>query len=251
MKNDKEKIKDKVSVITPTYNSALYVADTIQSVINQTYTNWEMIIVDDHSNDKTVKKIREIEDPRIKVIVLEKNSGAAIARNTALQEADGEYFAFLDSDDLWKKDKLAKQISFMKDNHYDFTSTAYEHVSEDGEKLGVVVPASKKLDYNGILKYCPGNSTVIYNAKNLGVFFIPDIKRRNDFVMWLQVIKKSHYHYGLPEVLTYYQVREGSLSSKKTDLVKYQWKVYREIEKLPLWKSSYLLLHKTVSILLK
>lgn len=251
MQNNKVKIDGKVSIITPTYNSEEFVMHTINSVLNQTYTNWEMLIVDDCSTDKTVEIIRQLGDSRIKVIVQDSNKGAAMARNRAIEEADGEYFAFLDSDDSWREDKLEMQIHFMQENNYNFTSTHYEHVNEEGIPTGTITKARKRLDYNGILKYCPGNSTVIYNAKNLGVFFIPDIKRRNDFVMWLQVIKKAKYNYGLLEPLTYYQVREGSLSSNKKTLIKYQWQVYREIEKLSLVKSLYLLLHKIVSVVLK
>ena len=251
MQNNKVKIDGKVSIITPTYNSEKFVLNTIHSVLNQTYTNWEMLIVDDCSTDRTVELVNGLNEPRIKLILQENNCGAAMARNRAIEEADGEFFAFLDSDDSWRIDKLEKQIHFMRENNYDFTSTHYEHVNEEGISTGTITKARERLDYNGLLKYCPGNSTVIYNAKNLGVFFIPDIKRRNDFVMWLQVIKKAKYNYGLLEPLTYYQVREGSLSSNKKTLIKYQWRVYREIEKLSLVKSLYLLLHKVFSVVMK
>lgn len=251
MQNNKIKIDGKVSIITPTYNSEEFILDTIRSVQNQTYTNWEMIIIDDCSTDRTVELIEKLKDSRIRVIVQDTNKGAAMARNRAIEEADGEFFAFLDSDDSWKIDKLEKQIRFMRENNYDFTSTHYEHVDKNGNSLGIITKAREKLDYNGLLKYCPGNSTVIYNAKKLGVFFIPDIKRRNDFVMWLQVIKKAKYNYGLLEPLTYYQVREGSLSSNKKTLIKYQWYVYRKIENISVVKSLYLLGHKIISVLFK
>lgn len=240
-----------VSIILPTFNAQAFVLESIQSILEQTYTNWELIIVDDGSTDRTIDIIKEINDERIHLIQLETNRGAAIARNTALENVSGEYIAFLDSDDLWVKDKLMYQIAFMKENNYLFTSTNYLEINEEGEKTNVVYKARKRLDYNGVLKYCPGNSTVIYNAKELGIFFIPDIRKRNDFVMWLQVIKKAKYLYGLDKDLTFYRVRENSLSKNKYSLLKYQWQVYRKIEKLSFLKSSYLLTHKILSVVIK
>lgn len=240
-----------VSVIMPAYNSEEFINETIDSIINQTYENWELIIVDDHSTDNTIEIIQDYmaNDSRIFLFEQEKNMGTAVARNTAVDRAKGEYLAFIDSDDLWKKEKLTKQLEFMRANNYVFTSTSYEEVDELGKPTGNIIYSHKVLDYNGLLKYNQGNSTIIYNANQLGKFYIPDIRKRNDFVMWLQVIKKTKYIYGMKEALTQYRVREGSLSSNKLDLVKYQWKVYREIENLSLVKSVYLLAHKVVSIL--
>lgn len=242
-----------VSIIMPSYNSEKFILDSIHSVQQQTYENWELLIVDDCSTDGTVALIENevLNDSRIQLEVLSQNSGAAIARNTAIKEAKGVYLAFLDSDDLWEKDKLTKQINFMEMNQYLFTSTSFEEVNEENQLIDHIVKSHKQLDYEGVLKYCPGNSTVIYNMKELGKFYIPDIKKRNDFVMWLQVIKKAEHLHGLEEVLSLYRVREGSLSKDKIDLVKYQWNVYRKIEGLPFFKSLYLLLHKTVSVLSK
>ncbi|MDN6730692.1 MAG: glycosyltransferase family 2 protein [Atopostipes suicloacalis] len=242
---------DLISIIMPTYNAVKYISETIESILDQTYENWELIIVDDCSVDETISVIGSYTDDRIRLVKLSENKGAAIARNTALQKVSGKYIAFLDSDDLWHKDKLNKQLKFMQKNNYLFTSTDYAEINESGEETGKVIKSHPKLDYNGVLKYCPGNSTVMYNAEKLGIFFIPDIKRRNDFVMWLQVIKKAEHIYGLPEILTYYRVREGSLSKDKKKLIKYQWKVYRNIEKLPLVKSIFLLFHKIYTVLKK
>lgn len=232
-----------VSIIMPAYNSEQYISESIQSVLNQDYDNWELLIVDDQSTDNTVKVIESFNDHRIKVFQLAQNSGAAIARNTAISKAQGDFMAFLDSDDLWHPEKLSCQINFMLRNNYDFTSTEYGNINDDQELINITVNHDY-LDYDGLLKYCPGNSTVIYNVKKLGKFYIPDIRKRNDFVMWLQVIKKAKVLYGLKETLTYYRVREDSLSINKTSLVKYQWKVYRDIEGLSLIKSLYLLIHK-------
>ena len=243
----------KVSIIMPAYNVSRHIEKTVNSVIRQTHTNWELLIVDDCSTDNTVAMIQSFHetDSRINVYELEKNSGAAVARNKAIEQATGDYLAFLDSDDLWEPEKLEKQLTFMIENNYLFTSTNYIEVNEaTGETIGVV-KSYPELDYEGLLKHCPGNSTVMYNVSELGKFYIPDIKKRNDFVMWLQVIKKAKKLYGLDENLTTYTIREGSLSKDKKDLVKYQWTVYRDIEGLSFMKSLYLLLHKTISVLLK
>lgn len=242
--------KELVSIVMPSFNSENVIEDSINSVLNQTYSNWELLIVDDCSSDNTVEVVRKIakKDKRIKLTVLDKNSGAGIARNQAIRQAKGKFLAFIDSDDLWMSNKLEKQIKFMNENNYYFTSTNFNEI-EDGKIEERVTLSHPKLDYIGVLKYCPGNSTVMYNAEKLGKFYAPDIKKRNDFATWLQVIKKTKYLYGLNETLTTYRIRKGSLSKNKTNLVKYQWKVYREFENLSLIMSTYLLIHKTLVIL--
>lgn len=246
-----EKSNALVSVIMPAYNCEDFIDDSILSVLNQTYKNVELLVVDDQSTDGTAEHIQQFaqQDPRVKFIQLAKNSGAAVARNTAIEQAEGRYLAFLDSDDLWEPKKLEKQIAFMEQNSYAFTCTPYDKVDEHGNRMGQVVPTKKAMGYEGVLKDCPGNSTIVYNAEELGKFYSPDIKRRNDFVMWLQVIKKAGTIYGMDEVLTYYRVREGSLSVDKKKLLKYQWQVYRDIEKLSLVKSSYLVVYKVLQTL--
>lgn len=236
-----------ISIVMPAYNSEKYIYDSIISIINQTYSNWELIVVDDCSSDSTVAKINKIVDSRINLIRLKNNSGAAVARNIAIEKAVGQYLAFLDSDDIWHSNKLEKQLNFMKKNNLYISSTMFANIDEDNSIIDITRNIETQ-DYDSILKNNPGNSTIMYNADKLGKFYIPNIKKRNDFVMWLKVIKKAKNLYGLPEVLTYYRVREGSLSAKKSDLVKYQWKVYRDIEKLSLTKSFYLLIHKVISI---
>ncbi|MDU6855743.1 MAG: glycosyltransferase family 2 protein [Clostridiales bacterium] len=242
-----------VSVIMPTYNCSDFIGVTFDSVISQSYKDWEIIVVDDCSTDNTKKIVEDyiLKEPRIKYYKLDKNSGAAVARNKAVEIARGEYIAFLDSDDVWAEEKLTKQINFMKENNYNFTCTSYTKIDEEGNYLNRTIQAKDKSDYNGVLKTCPGNSTVIYNAKKLGKFKIPDIKKRNDYVMWLQVMKKEKYLYGIQEPLGSHRIRKGAISSKKTTLVKYHWKVYREIEKLSLFKSSYLIIYWIVVTVFK
>lgn len=237
----------------PAYNCGDFIGITFDSVINQSYKNWEVIVVDDCSTDNTAEVVQEYikKENRIKYHRLEKNSGAALARNKAINLATGKYMAFLDSDDVWFPEKLAKQIGFMEENDYGFTCTSYTKIGEQGEYLNRTIVAQPKRDYDGVLKTCPGNSTVIYNAEKLGKFKIPDIKKRNDYVMWLQVIKKEKYLYGIEEPLGSHRIRTEGISSNKKSLVGYHWKVYREIENLSLLKSSYLVLYWVVATVFK
>lgn len=229
-----------VSIIMPTYNCAKFIGETIKSVIAQTYSNFELIIVDDCSKDNTKDVVNSFDDERIKYYQLEKNSGAAVARTTAMNMAKGKYMAFLDSDDLWMENKLEHQLKFMKDNNYNITCTAYEQVNEDGESLNKVIKTKKKADYNRILLDCPvGNSTVMYNVEALGKFEVPNIRKRNDDALWLQMLKKEKYIYGMDEVLAKYRIRSNSISSNKLSLIKYHWQLYRDIEHLSVIRSVF------------
>ncbi|OJF91869.1 glycosyltransferase family 2 protein [Alkalibacterium sp. 20] len=250
MESKKEEL---VSVIMPAYNCGDLIGVTLDSVIKQTYQNWEIIVVDDCSTDNTAEVVQEYmkKDNRIKYHKLEKNSGAAVARNKAVDLAAGKCMAFLDSDDVWFQEKLTKQIGFMEDNDYGFTCTSYTKIGEKGEHLNRTIVASPKRDYDGVLKTCPGNSTVIYDAEKLGKFKIPDIKKRNDYVLWLQVIKKEKYLYGIEEPLGSHRIRTEGISSNKKSLIGYHWKVYREIENLSLIKSSYLIAYWVVATAFK
>ena len=231
-----------VSVITPTYNCGKFIGATIASVQNQDYNNWKMIIVDDCSQDETKNIVTEIaaKDDRIKYFCLEKNSGAAVARTKAMQLANGEYIAFLDSDDLWVPNKLTSQLAFMKDNGYAFTCTAYEQIDENGELLGKVIKTISKTDYNRLLLDCPvGNSTVVYSVKQMGKFEVPNIRKRNDDALWLKMLKKEQYIYGMQDVLMQYRIRSGSISNNKLKVIKYHWILYREIEHLGVLRSLF------------
>lgn len=237
-----KKMKELVSIITPAYNCSKYIRETIEAVLRQTYTQWEMIIVDDCSSDDTTEIVNSLarEDARIKFIILEKNSGAAVARTRAMELAKGQYMAFLDSDDIWYDDKLEKQLAFMKQNNYNITSTSYEKIDEDGNPLRLVIKSKEKTNYNSLLLNCPvGNSTVMYNADNLGKFVVPDIRKRNDDALWLQMLKKEKYIFGMPEILMKYRLRSNSISGKKLSLIKYHWILYRDIEKLSLIRSVF------------
>ena len=231
-----------LSVITPTYNCANFIGETIESVQAQTYQQWEMIIVDDRSTDNTKEIVEEYvkADDRIKYTCLEENSGAAVARTTAMELANGEYMAFLDSDDIWSEDKLEKQLSFMKEQDIAFSCTAYEQIDEKGEPLNRIIRTVPKADYNRVLLDCPvGNSTVMYNVEKMGKFEVPNIRKRNDDALWLQMLKKEKYIYGMEPVLMRYRIRQNSISSNKLKVIKYHWILYRDIEHLSVARSVF------------
>lgn len=231
-----------VSIITPTYNCAKFIARTLDSVQAQTYQNWEMIIVDDCSRDNTEAIVREYmkNDARIQYHSLEINSGAAVARTEAMKLARGAYMAFLDSDDIWMPDKLTRQIKWMSDNGYVFSCTAYEQIDEEDKSLDRIIKTIEKTDYNRLLLDCPvGNSTVVYDVEAMGKFEVPDIRKRNDDALWLQMLKKEKYIWGMPDVLMKYRIRQNSISSNKLKVIKYHWILYREIEHLSVFRSLF------------
>lgn len=216
----------------PSYNTGKFIQETINSVKNQTYNNWELIIVDDGSTDNTDEVVRAIKDDRIKYIKNKVNKGAAISRNIALREAKGRWIAFLDSDDLWKEDKLEKQIKFMEDNNYYFSYTNYIEIDENSKFNGKKITGPKKITRIGMFNYCwPGCLTVMYDSKRIGLIQIEDIKKNNDYAMWLKVCKKVDC-YLLNEDLAMYRKRTGSISnhSYKT-LIKWHYKLYKDVEK--------------------
>ena len=231
-----------VSIITPTYGCGKFIAETIKSVLAQTYIKWEMIIVDDCSQDETKAVVERYSraDGRIKYHCLETNSGAAVARTEAMRLATGEFMAFLDSDDLWFPDKLQKQLAFMKEHNYAFSCTSYEQVDETGKSLNRIIKAIARTNYNRLLLDCPvGNSTVMYDVGRMGKFEVPNIRKRNDDALWLQMLKKEKYIMGMPEVLMKYRVRSNSISSNKLKVIKYHWILYREIERLNVFRSAF------------
>lgn len=234
--------KGLVSIITPTYDCGKYIGETIESVRAQTYQNWEMIIVDDKSTDNTKEIIEKYakEDARIKAHFLDSNFGAAIARTKAMQLADGEYMAFLDSDDLWSKDKLKRQIAFMVRHKIAFSCTSYEQIDEKGRPLNRVIKAIPKTDYKRLLLDCPvGNSTVMYHVGKMGKFEVPNIRKRNDDALWLQMLKKERYIYGMNRILMSYRIRGNSISRNKLKTIKYHWILYRDIENLSMLESIF------------
>ena len=242
-------MKPQCSIIMPCYKAKDYIAKSIQSIQQQTLSDWELIIIDDASMDDTVDYINEQFvklDSRIRLIALENNSGAAVARNKAIESARGQYIAFLDSDDLWVPSKLEKQICFMKKNGYALTFTAYDKADVKGNVLGCVgVP--EQVNYRELLKTnVIGCSTAIYDVSVLGKIYMPLIRKRQDFGLWLRILKKVDYAMGINEPLTIYTVRKGSVSANKKEAAKYTWRLYRDVEKLPLLPCLYYFAHYAI-----
>ena len=220
-----------VSIITPTYNAEKFIRATIESVQNQTYQNWEMILVDDASTDKTVKIISDFaeKDSRIKLFKLEQNSGNGFARNIALEKAVGKYIAYLDADDLWFLNKLEKQIAFLKENNLHFTFSFYECIDEEGNSLNRRVEAPINLNYDELF-FCNyvGNLTAIYDADYFGKIVIEATQKRQDWRLWLTILKQIQVTKPVPETLAFYRIRKDSISSSKFKLIKHNFGVYRE-----------------------
>lgn len=231
-----------VSIITPSYKSEKFISQTIESVLLQTYKNWEMIIVDDASPDKSNDIIEGYikKDSRIKLIRLKQNRGPAIARNYAIKEAQGRYIAFLDSDDIWIPEKLEKQLIFMQKNNYAFTFTSYIPTSEDAKEEYSAISVPLEIDYSG---YCKntiiGCLTVMIDKEKTADFRMPNIKSSHDMALWLLIMKKGFKAYGLNEVLAKYRLVSTSNTAKKYKSAMDVWKVYRQIERLSLLKSSW------------
>lgn len=225
-------MNDLVSIIMPSYNTGRFIKETIESVLAQSYPVWELIIVDDCSTDNTDDVVNQyLADERILYIKNDTNSGAAVSRNRALREAKGKWIAFLDSDDLWEPDKLQKQISFMRDNDYHFSYTNYIEIDEESKANGKSVTGPKRISKHGMYNYCwMGCLTVMYDADTVGLIQIADIKKNNDYAMWLKVCKKANC-YLLNETLARYRKRSGSISNHGyMKLIKWHYKLYREAE---------------------
>lgn len=222
-----------VSIIMPSYNTAHFIAESIESVQSQSYGNWELIIVDDCSQDNTDGVVKcFLSDQRIKYIKNEKNCGSAVSRNRALREAKGKWIAFLDSDDLWMADKLSKQLHFMEINNYHFSYTNYSEIDTDDRRNGITVTGPKKITKMGFYNYCwPGCLTVMYDADMVGLIQIADIKKNNDYAMWLKVCQKANCYLLDEELALYRRGRSGSVSthSVKT-MISWHYKLYREAE---------------------
>jgi teichuronic acid biosynthesis glycosyltransferase TuaG len=233
-----------VSIITPCYNSSFFIEETINSVQNQTYKNWELLITDDGSTDNSIHIINNIikKDKRIKLFKIE-NSGAAVARNDSIKESSGSYIAFLDSDDLWLPTKLELQVKFMETHNYNFTHTSYKKINEEGEDLNSIIICKDVLTYNQMLfSNKIGCLTAMYNADNLGKIYMPIIRKRQDYGLWLKILKKKEVAYGLNVVLSKYRLRNNSISNNKFEMLKWNWLLFRKIEKLSFFKSLYLVL---------
>ena len=223
-----------VSVIMPAYNCGAFISQSIQSVMAQTVTDWELLIVDDCSTDDTWERVMQLaaQEQRIHCTRLSRNGGPAAARNQALALASGTFIAFLDGDDLWAPEKLEKQLAFMERTGCVFSATGYNRIDERGRLLPTVCLPPHKTGYQKMLLLSNpiGNSTVMYNQSALGRFEVPSIRKRNDFALWLKILRATPCCAGMDDVLTHYLVRSGNVSGRKLTLAKYHWQLYRRIE---------------------
>ncbi|PHD75781.1 glycosyl transferase [Bacillus sp. AFS043905] len=253
MKGVKDMERDMVSIITPSYNSKEFIGNAIQSVKDQTYGNFEMIIIDDGSKDNSVLAIKSLinNDKRIKLISLSENVGAAEARNIGIVKARGRFIAFLDSDDIWYPGKLKKQVDFMKKNNIAFSFTSYEMITEVGEKTHNIVRAPKKVDYHGLLKNTIiGCLTVMLDTNKIGKIKMPNCKPE-DTALWLKLLKEDLIAYGMPQVLAQYRLVDGSVSSNKIKAAQHLWNLYRKQENLPFPKSLWYFSHYALNAIKK
>ncbi|MFH6934085.1 glycosyltransferase family 2 protein [Flavobacterium sp. FlaQc-30] len=224
-------MNDLVSILMPTFNAEKFIKAAIESVQKQTYENWEMILVDDASTDETVKIIDDFaqKDSRIKLFQLETNSGNGFARNKALEKASGKYIAFLDADDLWLSTKLEKQIQFLKANNLPFTFSFYDCIDNNGNNLNRRVQTPIPLTYKQLF-FCNyvGNLTAIYDADFFGKIKLESSQKRQDWRLWLTILKQIKTAEAVPESLAFYRIRKDSISSSKFKLIKHNFGVYRE-----------------------
>lgn len=236
--------KDLISIVVPVYNAEKFLTDTINTVLSQTYKNWELIFVDDKSTDSSVEIVNEYiqKNNNIKLIQNKENSGAAISRNKGIEEAKGKYIAFLDADDLWEKEKLEKQLKFMKERNCAFSFTGYEFANENGIGNGKIVKVPSKINYKQALKNTTiWTSTVMFNMNKLKKeeIYMPDVRRGQDTATWWKVLKTGVEAYGLNENLSIYRRSTGTLSSNKFKALKRTWDLYRDAEHLNIFYSLY------------
>ena len=222
-----------VSIITPTYNSERFIAETIVSVQAQTYQDWEMIIVDDCSTDKTAEIVASFKekDSRIKYFYNSTNKGSALSRNLALQKAKGKWIAFLDSDDIWHPEKLEKQIEFMTKNNYHFSYTNYCEIDENSKETGILITGPKVITNKLMKAYCwPGCLTVMYDAEKVGIIQTVDIKINEEYALWIKIAKNLNC-YLLDENLAKYRRHNNSLTSQSYfKLIKWHYLMFRKSE---------------------
>jgi glycosyltransferase involved in cell wall biosynthesis len=247
-------MKSLVSIITPTYNSAKFIAETIQSVQNQTYQNWELIIVDDGSLDQTVSIVQQIQktEHRIQLVSQPTNVGPAVTRNIGIELAQGKYLTFLDADDLWFPDFIQNSITTIQQTKIPFVFSSYRRADEALNFIYSDFIVPQKVTYTDILKT---NSisclTAFLDISVLGRKYMPIIHKRQDMGLWLQYLKEIPFAHGIKEPKAIYRIRKNSLSRKKSDLIKYQWQFYRKVEKLSVIHSAYYMVHWMIRGFLK
>lgn len=225
--------KDLVSVIMLSHNSSQFVEESVRSVLAQTYTNWELLFVDDNSKDDTIEKMMELKgkDERFKISQVIYDRGISINRNSALNRARGRWIAFLDAGDVWHPEKLERQIAFMIEHGYTFSYTSYGLMDNNSRTRCVVIGGKNHVTYQDMIRCCwPAYVTVMYDAEMVGLVQVRDLKRNNDYALWLSISKRNDCHLlndNLATIRTYWG-RLGGLM--KTDKVKWRYEVYRKEE---------------------
>ena len=238
----KDPMNDMCSVITASFNSSRFIADAVRSVISQSYDKWELIIVDDGSTDISSEIARRFsrDDQRIKVIELGQNMGAAFARNVGIRSAQGRFISFLDCDDIWTADKLAKQLPLFEKNQVALVYGSYEKMDADGNRHHRVVKVPGLITYGDLLKTCRiGCLTAVYDTKKTGKVEMPPLRMGQDYGLWLSILKRGYVAVGVEDVVAYYRVGKKSLSSNKLHKARYQWEIYRKVEHLGFARSIY------------
>jgi len=230
-----------VSIITPMFNSEKTIKKMLESVLSQTYSNWELLIADDLSTDSSVELVEHYSkmDSRIKLIRTSSNTGPAKCRNRAITEAQGQYMAFLDSDDAWHFEKLSKQIEYMNSSNAVLVYSSYAYMDDKGNLTGKQITVPAKVDYDGLLKSnvipC---LTAVYNIQKLGKFYMKEIGHE-DYLYWLNILKMGVTAHGLKDVLAFYRIHANTVSSNKLKVSQYQWKIYRQELNFGIFKSLY------------
>ena len=235
--------RELVSIIIPVYNAERFIDDTISNVKKQTYTNWELLLINDCSKDNSEERILKYakEDKRIKYVKLDENGGAAVARNKGIELAQGSYICFLDADDKWHKDKIKKQVSFMRKKRCAFSFTSYQFADAQCNPTGAIVVVPEKINYRQALKNTTiWTSTVMFDMKKLKkeLIYMPQVKSE-DTACWWKILKTGIVAYGIKDVMAYYRRTDGTLSSNKFEAIKRIWNLYRNVEKLNIFYSAY------------
>ncbi|NIA69024.1 glycosyltransferase family 2 protein [Pelagibius litoralis] len=242
-----------VSVITAAFNAEAFIAETIASVQRQSLTDWEMLVADDASSDSTAAIVQAAaeKDLRIKLLRLTENGGVGRARNAALEQAQGRFIAFLDSDDLWLQEKLERQVAFMKQWDCAVSYTAFRRINEDGRQLGRLFSIPDSLTYAQLLKNTAiATLTGMVDTQKTGPIRMTEV-RRDDFILWLSILKRGFLARGLQQDLARYRVVKGSLSSKPKRSAAWTWSVYRGVEKLNLIHAAWCMAHYGARAVLK
>lgn len=224
-----------VSIVMAAYNAENFIVSTVNSIFSQTYTNWELIIVDDLSKDRTREIIQKIDDNRIRLIISEKNGGPGVARNKGIEAAKGQFLAFLDTDDIWSPDKIQKQVEFMLKNNYPISHTSYSFINEAGEAIPGYVKVSPVVNQNSYMKNTEiGLSTSMINRQLVKKVQFSPMRDREDTRLWIELLASGYNSYGIEETLMKYRVREGQVSGNKFKSAFRTLKLYLDIKNIPI-----------------